>query len=186
MSLFRKIPAKPLLAAMIMTLSPSLFAQQRTKPADAPAAQSGGESKQDYKSIGSPLPPIRAVYPGKGTYTNKDVQNGANLFVMLFNPTCEHCQDMTIDFHKNLSLFGKSNIIMLASPSMGAYLELFDDATHVNKYPRIRVGLDSADFISKTFLYENLPQVNIYSPEGKLLKTYSGITTIDSLKRFIQ
>ena len=48
------------------------------------------------------------------------------------------------------------------------------------------MGLDSANFINSVFLYKTLPQINIYSPERKLLKIFNGDVAIDSLKRYIQ
>ena len=183
--MLRNIPAKPLVALLLLSLPLSLPAQRRKKQV-SPPPQQDTPSKVDYKSVGSSLPAIRAVYPGKAVYTSKDVQNDANLFIMLFNPTCEHCEEMTLAFEKNVGQFKRSNILLLAAPAMGPYLEYFGNNTHVGNYPHIRVGLDSSDFIQNTFRYEALPQVNVYSPEGKLLKSLSGITSIDSLKPFIQ
>jgi hypothetical protein len=182
MSMRRTIPQMSLLAVLLLS-TPMYLSAQRKKKAAPPPPQVGGI---DYKSTGAPIPQIRAVYPGKAVYTNKDVQNGANLFVMLFNPTCEHCEEMTLSFEKNIGLFKRSNILLMAAPGMGDYLEFFQNNTHVNEFPAIRVALDSSDFIQKTFRYESLPQVNVYSPDGKLLRSLSGVTKLDSLKGYIQ
>jgi hypothetical protein len=105
---------------------------------------------------------------------------------MMFNPTCEHCEDMTFAIEKNIDLFKNSHILLVAAAGMGPYLEFFENGTRVRNFPKIKLGLDSSNFINRTFIYESLPQINIYSPDRKLLKTFSGITTIDSLKPYIQ
>lgn len=182
MSMSRNLGLKVLAALLLFAMPLSLLAQRRKKRAAAQETSNG----IDYKSPGAPLPEIRAVYPNKAVYTNKELQNDANLFVMLVLPTCEHCQEMALNLGNNLSLFKKSNILMMAAPNMGPYLEFFENTTRLREFPAIRLGLDSANYINKVFRYENLPQVNIYSPEGKLLKVFNGLTTVDSLKAYIQ
>ncbi len=46
------------------------------------------------------------------------------------------------------------------------------------------IGTDSSGFINNVFLYQSLPQINIYSPAHKLIKTYTGEVPIDSLKQY--
>lgn len=140
----------------------------------------------NYKEIGAPLPTIRMVTEKGKEYTEKDVENKANLFVMLFNPMCDHCQDETRLIQEHIALFQKSNILLMASPNMKEYLEFFENSTKVSKYPQIKVGLDSAKFIDKTFRYLELPQINIYDKDRKLLRMFNGHTPIDSLKSFIE
>jgi hypothetical protein len=132
------------------------------------------------------MPPLRVVYPNKAEYTDEGLKNNANLFVMMFHPTCEHCEEMGINLAKNIDLFKKSNILLIAGSAMAPYLEFYENGTKVNKYPKIKMGVDSSDFLNKTYLYEMLPQINIYDADRKLIKIFNGITTIDSLKPYIQ
>jgi thioredoxin-related protein len=122
----------------------------------------------------------------KEVITDARVKNDANLFVMMFNPTCEHCEDMTRALETNIGLFKNSKILLMAGPVMLPYLEYFDKTTHYTQFPSIMVGVDSAKFIDRTFNYEMLPQINIYDKDRKLIRTFSGIETIDSLKPYIQ
>jgi hypothetical protein len=140
----------------------------------------------DYKSIGSSMPPLRAVTPSGQVYTDSSLKNDANLFVMMFNPTCEHCEDMTRALEKDIALFKSSAIVLLATPNMGPYLEYFDKNTKYSQYPTLKVGLDSAKFIDHTFTYQSLPQINVYDKDRKLIKSFSGINTIEQLKPYIQ
>jgi protein-disulfide isomerase len=123
---------------------------------------------------------------GQTYLTAKDVDNGANLFIMLFNPTCGHCQDMTKHIENNIDLFKKSHLVFIATPMMSQYLHDFSELTKVYDYPSIKVGIDSSRFVDNAFLYQMLPQINIYDGDRKLLKIYTGDTPFDSLKKYIQ
>lgn len=139
----------------------------------------------DYKQLGSPMPPIRLV-TSKGVITQSDVANNANLLVMLFNPTCGHCQEETILLAKNIYLFKKTKALLMASENMQEYLSVFEAETHVSEYPTLQMGLDSAKFIDKTFRYMDLPQINIYDKDRKLVRIFNGDTPLDSLKQYIE
>jgi len=140
----------------------------------------------DYRKTGSPMPPIRLVTPEGKTITQKDVENDANLLIMLFNPTCDHCQEETILLAKNIYLFKKSKMLLMASENMKDYLEFFENSTHVSQYPTMQMGLDSAKFIDKTFRFMDLPQINIYDKDRKLVRIFNGDTPLDSLKQYIE
>ena len=123
---------------------------------------------------------------GAKMITDKHLDNGANLIVMMFNPTCGHCEDQTELFIRNKELFKKTKLVLMANQNMKAYLPDFIKNHHINDNPIITLGYDSTDFIKETFLYQMLPQINIYSSDRKLLKTYSGNVSIDTLSQYIQ
>jgi protein-disulfide isomerase len=198
-----------------LLLASGASAQQQKTNATAKTTQNDAE-KIDYKLVGSPMPKMRVLLfqdtakrvaptaeaqptkrkgrkhkketiAGSQVYlTEKDVDNGANLFVMLFNPTCGHCQDMTKHIENNIGLFKKSNLVFIATPMMGQYLHDFTELTKSYEYPSIKVGIDSSRFVDNAFLYQMLPQINIYDGDRKLLKIYTGDTPFDSLKKYIQ
>lgn len=118
--------------------------------------------------------------------TAKDFRNDANLFVMMFNPTCSHCEDMTTMLEKNKDLFKNTKVVLLANNVMRPYMHKFVTELHVNDYPMLHPCLDTSGFIDKVFLYQVLPQINIYNSERKLIKTYAGEVAIDSLRKYIQ
>lgn len=140
----------------------------------------------DYKKIGAPLPPIRAIEPKGTVFTEKDIDTSGNFFLMMFNPTCGHCEDVTRMLEKNLDLFRDKQILLLSAAGMMIYMDYFDATTKVYQYPKISLGVDSAGFIEKTFIYNSLPQINIYNQDKKLLKIFTGEVSIDSLRPYIR
>lgn len=140
---------------------------------------------ENYKERGAALPPIR-FYRRDGVYiTNKDLNNNASLVIMLFNPTCEHCEQQTALFEQNIDLFQNTALLLVAAPGMGPYLQYFVNNTKADSFPQIQIGLDSSKYIEKTFRYETLPQINIYSKDHKLERIFTGNVPIDTLKAYI-
>lgn len=144
------------------------------------------DEKIDYKADGAPLPKLELTTRTDERLTEKDFDNGANLLVMLFNPTCDHCQTMTTKLEKNIELFKKSKILLVAAPSMIGYLEFYNNVTRYSKYPEITVAVDSAGYIDKVFNYNALPQINIYDKKRKLVKVFEGDTPIEAIKPYIE
>jgi hypothetical protein len=165
--------------AILLTLSLLLMAPYAEAQKNKKAAH--------YKEIGDPMPDI-AVYTSKGEkVTNETVKNKANLLVMIFNPQCSHCEDMTAILQKNIGLFNKSKLLMVANNNQTPFIKGFEHRFHIDQYPTITIGIDSdLHYIDKTFRYTMLPQINVYNKKRKLIKVFTGEIEIDSLKPYIQ
>ena len=178
--------ARNLFTSLLVLVGYSLSAQN--------AAPMPAKFTTDFTEIGSPLPPFMATtldpVPGKPgrtkVITDKDVKNDANLFVMIFNPVCEHCEDETFMIEKNIGLFKKSKIVLICNKMQRQYLNNFLLITHNKDYPMIKIGVDSTDYIKKTLTYDQIPQINIYDHNRKLLRVFSGGAPVDSFARYIE
>lgn len=150
----------------------------------------------DYKKPGAPMPTLYLVdgrdslmateSPCRPTLTNSDFDNDANLFVMMFNPTCSHCQEETKMLESNIGLFKKSKLILVANKGMKSYLPDFMKQFKTDEFKAISIGADSTNFIDNIYLYSALPQIDIYDRHRKLIKSFAGEVGIDSLKAYIQ
>lgn len=193
----------------LMVLPVVLLAQTDTK-----TTENTTSPNFDYKQIGAPMPPVlfmayQSAPATAGTkkqsrrkkkketadtgnvvsykpITAKDLNSDANLLVMMFNPTCGHCEDVTVLLRDNIDVFKRSQVVLLANNVMRPYLPDFVERMRIGTTPHMLVAYDSSKFIDNLFLYQTLPQINIYSSERKLLKTYCGEVPIDTLKKFIQ
>ena len=198
----------------VFCLTGTLFAAaQQTNSKDSTASKKEVVTPIDYHQPDAPMPRLKLVtldtlskeFSGKALrklnkksskamgyasvtriITNKDIDSRGNIFTMMFNPTCGHCEDQTEIMKKNIDLFQHSRLYLVANANMKTYLPDFikNHKTH-DFYPIMTVGMDSADFIKETFLYGALPQINIYSKDHKLIKSYNGEVSIDSLKQYI-
>ena len=196
---------KRLLAVVLLLVCQTVIAQTL---APSPPPLMGGPPPMERQPIamheteftktGSAMPPFlvikQDVMPSGSPTTNltthllsdKDVRNNANLFVMLFSPVCDHCENQAIMLGENLKLFKKSKIVLMCGKPYRQYLNNYLLITHNKEHPAINVGVDSTDFIQKTLFIDQMPQMNIYDHNRKLLKIFSGQVTIDSLKQYIE
>lgn len=163
---------------------PLLSFTKKVKKKAAP--QQTTADKIDYRQLNAPLPPIRLITPDTQVVTGKMLKNNANLFVMMFNPLCEHCEDMTSNIVKNIDLFKKSKMVLVAASMMTDYMKYYEGLFKLNKYPQIILGRDSSKVFDRLFNYNNLPQINIYDHNHRLIRTINGQETVDSLRKYIE
>lgn len=168
------------------------FGQKKKKnKSEAVATTNTDTAKIDYKALGSPMPDIRMLVSKGKTMGSEIITPGSlskkkNVLVMMFNPTCGHCQDETILFKKHIDAFQQTEMLLIADTVMREYMEFFENVTRASEAPAIKVGLEQTGFINKAFIYKSLPQLNIYDRDRKLVKIFTGDVPIDSLKPYIQ
>lgn len=177
---------RKILIVALLALPVTGFCQKKNnKKKIEPAEKTVAAPTIDYKQIGAPLPVIRAITEENTQVVNSDLQGDGNVLLMLFNPTCDHCIDMTSLMQKNIFLFKKTKVLLMASANMMPYLSYFKNTVKASEFPSFKVAIDSAKAIDVLFNYVTLPQINIYSPDHKLIKTFNGDVPIDSLKGYI-
>jgi len=179
---------RKLLILVLVCCSVIAFAQKSKKKHHSSQNETTNTGpKVDYRVLGSPMPPVNMVTMKGNRITNDDLKSDYNLLVMLFNPVCEHCEDQTELFKKNIFLFKNTRLVMMAGAMMMPYLEYFNNNHNVTEYPNtILLGVDSSSFIEKAFMYQTLPQINIYDKDRKLVRVFNGNVPMDSLRQYIQ
>lgn len=159
-----------LVAFALLILSAFAPPQKRNKK-----KQQARTEDQTYKNIGSPLPRFRVQTTDGTLFTNDSLSAEGTLILMLFNPTCDHCGMVTDTLLRYYDGTQKSRLLLVAGDNMMPYLPRFVAEHQVGKYPSVRVGVDSSNLIQKTFLYEPLPQVNIYDSTRTLRRILTGL-----------
>lgn len=157
-----------------------------TKKKKKQVSQVATADQIDFRQLKAPLPPLRLVKINGDAITNTSLKRNGNLFIMMFNPLCEHCEDMTADIVKNVALFRKSKVVLVAGSAMGAYLKDFEKNLKVAGHEQLMIGLDSSKVYDRLYNYNNLPQINIYDHKHRLIRTINGQETIDSLRQYIE
>jgi len=142
------------------------------------------QTKSPYKTIGAELPPLHIVDRNTKEYTEKDINPSGHFFLVLFNPTCSHCMDMAKLFGTHEEAFKNNTVIFVAARDMMPYFDHFYEGSGAGNYKNITIGVDSSDIVNNLYRYGNLPQVNIYDKNKKLVRIFSGETPLDSLVRY--
>ncbi len=161
---------RALFAALLVFLPALLNAQDRT----------------DYRVKGAPIPRF-VIEPVKGgVFTNTVLKPGKPVLLVIFSPQCEHCE-RALDTLKGMGARLKGTQIVLVTqpihqPQMSGFLE----KSGLGKNPAFRnMGVDRSNLIYSIYAQDMLPQFNIYDSKHRLVRTFSGIFPLDSLKPYL-
>lgn len=126
-----------------------------------------------YKQIDAPIPVFRIETADGHFHSEKDIPAKAAL-VILFNPTCEHCEDLAKDIVKNKDKFAAIPLVFIAAKDMKPYLDDFIQTTGLKALPHAIVGADRSDVIYQLYEFRSLPQTNVYTDKHTLKYKYNG------------
>lgn len=110
--------------------------------------------------------------------------NPAQMIIILFSPTCEHCQYEAQEIKNHIQDFGDTKIIMVSS----------DDSISVKKFavdyqldniPNVQFLYLPKEKIFEAFGSTSIPRILIYNREGNLVKDFKGETKIENILKHI-
>lgn len=142
------------------------------------------QTSSPYKSVGAALPPMRIIDRNMKAHTPEEIKGTTHFFLVLFNPTCGHCIDMARMFGTHEQEFRNNTVMFMAAKDMMPYFDHFYKESGADDYKNLTIGVDSADMVNNLYKYGNLPQINIYDKDRKLVRIFSGETPLDSLLRY--
>lgn len=143
------------------------------------------DKSTNYIDRGSPVPPLNIKNRTGVNFSTADVIEDRNYMVVLFNPTCGHCIDLGKLVMDHAALFENNTIIFVTDSSLVEYFPHFvQESGWTDEFNRI-LGYDG-DAIRYLYNDLSLPQVNIYSPQGTLLRSLNGIISLEHLSPYIK
>lgn len=147
----------------------------------------GAQSKTDYKKAGAPIPAFSIVKPDGKTLTNRSLKPRKPVMLMIFSPTCDHCAHM-IDTLKGLTAnMQQTQLVLVTEARNKDQIRDFITKEELDKLPVFRnIGWDGGNLIYDIYTYQLLPQVNVYNESHKLIRSFTGAFSLDSLKQYIQ
>lgn len=143
--------------------------------------------KSIYRDLGAPLSPFRIQKTNGHFYNNARLKKNQPVLLIIFSPDCSHCKHsldtLQHSFQPELS---KLQLVLVTEARHKAELQPFLKASGLDKDPKFtQVGVDSSNLIYNIYAYGMLPQFNYYNANHKLVKTFSGIFPLDSLRSFL-
>jgi glutaredoxin-related protein len=148
------------------------------------AAAAMAQPKPDYRRPGAPVPPFVIEQLDGRLLTNGILKKGRPVVLAIFSPRCGHCA-LALD---SLQRLGLTNVhfVLVTEAIHRPYLKDFLSTHGYDKAPAFRhVGVDKGNLIDHIYAYGMLPQFNIYNEQHTLVKTFTGIFPIDSLKVYL-
>ncbi|MDP4261808.1 MAG: redoxin domain-containing protein [Bacteroidota bacterium] len=144
------------------------------------AAQNSPDSSLPYKRFPT-VPPFKLLETDSASFfTKADLKKNKAVLLMLFSPTCEHCQHETEELLKNMDEFKKIQIVM-ATTMPFVQMKEFYAKYELEKYKNIKVGQDIQYMLPSFYLVRNLPYLAMYDKDGKLLSTFEGTMKMEDL-----
>ncbi len=153
------------LAALLITCV--VFAQQDS-------------TKAPYKRFPG-FPPISLLLPdGKTYFTKNDLPKDKAVLLMLFNPSCSHCQEETEAITSHIADFKNVHIVMCTPMPLDSMLA-FREKYKLTRFKNITVTQDSKMMMPTYFMISSLPYLAFYDRKKQLMGTHEGSITIEKL-----
>ena len=131
-------------------------------------------------------PPVKILLPDSSSYyTKEDLPKKKPVWLMMFNPTCSHCQHETEELVKNIDKFKDIEIVMATSMNFDSMMA-FRERYHLADFKNIVVGQDVNYFLFSYFQAHNLPYHAFYDKKHLLIKVFEGSVAIDSIKEMFK
>lgn len=138
------------------------------------------DSLERYKQIDAPLPDFRIETADGKIKTAQDIP-AEKAVVVLFNPTCDHCQQLAQDIVKHKEAFAKVPLVFIAAKDMKPYLDDFVQTTGLKQLPHAIIGADRSDVIYQLYEFKALPQTNVYTAKHHLAYKHNGTLSAKEL-----
>jgi thioredoxin-related protein len=127
------------------------------------------------------VPPLNLLKIDSVSVLNKsNLKKNTPVLIMLFNPTCDHCQHETEQIIKNIDAFKKVQIILATTAPFGLMKEFYANYK-LAKFKNISVGQDFQYTLPSFYMIHSLPYLAMYDKQGKLLTTFEGTMKIEDL-----
>jgi thiol-disulfide isomerase/thioredoxin len=131
-----------------------------------------------YKRFPS-FPPVTLLLPDSVQHHIKDeLPKKLPVMLMIFNPTCEHCQHETEEIIKHISQFKGKQIVMatmMPYDSMMAFRERYKLA----QFNNIIVAQDPHFFLPPYYMINSLPFLAFYNKKKELISVFEGSMPIE-------
>ena len=164
---------KTWLFASILACSPSIiFAQKNAKSTVI----------DDIITIDLPAYNLKNI--DNTLLTKADLNSEWPTMIVMFNPTCDHCEDFGKDLVKHSAQFQQINIVFVAAPPLHDYLADFASQIAYNQWKgtNLKLTVDTdGSLLQQLFDYVTLPEIKIYDKKGAFLYSKNALDNISNI-----
>jgi len=113
------------------------------------------------------------------------IEMGRPVVLVYFNSTCDHCQRQLSAIRANIGLFAAAQVVLMSTQPMEEVTPFIRGLNFDNRSD-VRVVQISHEELSEVFGTLGLPQIFVYSPEGRLAALFAGETDISGIAEFLK
>ncbi len=104
-----------------------------------------------------------------------ELRTNKSLVLIYFNSECDHCQRELKAIRDQIELFSSSSVVLMSSQSLEEFAS-FANGLNFEAFPNVRFGQIKPEQLAETFGSLALPQIFVFSADGKLVTLFSGET----------
>ncbi|MBD1393597.1 TlpA family protein disulfide reductase [Mucilaginibacter glaciei] len=131
--------------------------------------------------------PTYKILTADSTYkTYADLKKDKPVMIVYFSPDCSHCQHLMNELKPKMNDLKKMQVVLIAfTRTEYPYLNLLRDfrkTYNLAKYPNVTMGTEYPTYkVQQFYQVKTTPFIAIYDHDGKLLKAYEKVPTMDEL-----
>jgi thioredoxin-related protein len=134
-------------------------------------AQKTDASLPPYKQSPT-VPPLKLMRADSTFFTVKDlVKKKMGTVVILFSPTCSHCQHQAEEITSHIGDFKDVNFIFSTSYDVKDMKQYISDYG-LDKFPNITIGYDKGYNMGSFYKIQSLPGIFVYDKKGQFVTNF--------------
>ena len=114
------------------------------------------------------LPPFSLLSVDSVVFTQSLLEEDRNTIIMLFDPTCEHCQKQMDLLLSMKELPDYAQLVMISIDKMEEN-KLFYHKYHLERFPFVHLGKDFKQFFLSYYRPSTLPLLVFYNKKNELV-----------------
>lgn len=131
---------------------------------------------------GQLLPEFNILLIDSNYMNTKNIKSGKPTVFFIFSTYCPYCKSQLLSILDDTSALRNAHIYMISKEPMPELIQYYQ-AAHLEKYPNISMGVDTAGFLGDYMNIKGIPYLALYDSEKKLRKAYLGPTNISTIKK---
>lgn len=104
------------------------------------------------------------------------------IVLVYFNSTCDHCQREIADLQEHMELF-EGSVLVLMSAEESQVVASYMSSIGLRMSDSLIIAHVRHEVIAEKFGLLGLPQIFVYSPEGRLIDLFRGETKAEKIAR---
>jgi thioredoxin-related protein len=131
-------------------------------------AQTNNFPDSNLLQKGVPLPLFNVLNLDSSISNTAQIPNDKNVVLVLFNPTCGHCQTVGKNIKDSIKKFTNTHFIFVAGLPTFTFFKEFTEFTNLKSAENISIGGDYSNITPSIFAFNGIPQIMIYDENKKL------------------
>ncbi len=122
----------------------------------------------EYNSLCDSLPTMRFIDVSLAVKTNADIPTDKPILLVLFNPTCGHCEEFCKQVKADLSSLNDATVLFITGEPNAGSIGKFSEKMQLDSINNFIVAADNLGFTKDYFEYQGIPQIMVYDKKHRL------------------